>query len=514
MTKGEFQEALKPVGLDNLQPLDNEQFYSRDGYMVDLLGDRWRLSKDIDIAIGDQCKIFPGDSYTLRRVLAFYARSSSPSHVKNLTERLGHYVKALNGAEVFSVESVISYRASLDKPRAWYLSTLRGLMRQWARLGYSDVPTETLVLLKNLRIKGNEKGRAVQSQCPDDGPLTDNEMQGIVESTTHCFAANVLTLTEAAMLMTFAMTGRRPSQVSALKLKDLVSLGGKFFINFPRAKQRNMGWRSSFKKFLVIEDLWLMLNEQAKYVRSMFATILDVKVMSVHLDGELPLFPNLKEDLASVRDSEFLKSDRLHIPASEISRIVVEAGEKINVISERTGRPLHLNPSRFRYTLGTNLAGEGKGVYVIAEALDHSDIQNAGVYVKNLPDIVERIDKAVAMQLAPYAQIFRGAVISSEKQAFRGGDRSSRISDGHVNLGSCGSYGFCGALTPVACYTCAHFQPWMDGPHERVLDGLIRERERVKDLTGDLKVVSANDRLIYAVSDVIHRCRVAKGEIE
>lgn len=370
MTKGEFQEALKPVGLDNLQPLDNEQFYSRDGYMVDLFGDRWRLSKDIDLAIGDQCKIFPGDSYTLRRVLAFYARHRSPAHVKNLTERLGHYVKALNGAEVFSVESIISYRASLDKPRAWYLSTLRGLMRQWARLGYSGIPTETLVLLKNLRIKGNEKGRAVQSQCPDDGPLTDNEMQGIVEATTHCFAASVLSLTEAAMLMTFAMTGRRPSQVSALKLKDLVSLGGKYFINFPRAKQRNMGWRSSFKKFSVVEDLWLMLNEQAKYVRDMFATILDVKVISAHLAYELPLFPNLKEDLALVRESEFLKSDRLHIPASEISRIVVEAGKKINVVSERTGRPLHLNPSRFRYTLGTNLAGEGKGVYVIAEALD------------------------------------------------------------------------------------------------------------------------------------------------
>lgn len=315
------------------------------------------------------------------------------------------------------------------------------------------------------------------------------------------------------MLMTFAMTGRRPSQVSALKLKDLITLEGKYFINFPRAKQRSMGWRSSFKKFSVVEDLWLILNEQAKFVRSMFATILEVNVISAHLDGELPLFPNLKEDLALARESEFLKSDRLHIPASEISRIAVEAGEKINVISERTGRPLHLNPSRFRYTLGTNLAGEGKGVYVIAEALDHSDIQNAGVYVKNLPDIVERIDKAVAMQLAPYAQIFRGAVISSEKQALRGDDRSSRVSDGHVNLGSCGSYGFCGALTPVACYTCAHFQPWMDGPHEKVLDDLIHERERVKDLTGDLKVASANDRLIYAVSDVIHRCRVARGEI-
>lgn len=510
----EAAEALEPIVVDGLQHLGSEQFYSRDGYMVELLDDRWRLSKDIDLPIGDICKIFPGDRYTLRQVLAFYARHSSPSHVQNLLMRLAHYVKALGGAELFSVESVISYRASLDKPRAWYLSTVRVLMRQWARLGYPGIPAETLTLLDNFRIQGNEKGRAVQSQCPEEGPLTDIEMQGIVESATHSFAANALSLTEASLLMTFVMTGRRPSQVSALKLKDLIPLGSKYFINFPRAKQQHMGWRSSFKKFAIIEDLWLLLNEQAAYVRVLFAKSLDTNTIPKDVDGELPLFPNMNVELSLGRELEVLKSDRLHITSSEVSRIVVEAGEKINVISERTGQPLHLNPKRFRYTLGTNLAGEGKGIYVIAEALDHSNTHNAGVYVKNLPDIVERIDKAVAMQLAPYAQMFRGIVIPSEKHAVRGNDPSSRISNGNGNVGSCGSHGFCGALAPVACYTCAHFQPWIDGPHEEVLDGLIQERERIKDLTGDLKVASANDRLIYAVSDVLHRCRVAKGEVE
>lgn len=514
MTMGETVEALAPIGLDGLHHLGNEQFYSRDGYVVDLLDERWKLSKDIDMPIGEHCKVFPGDSYTLRQVLAFYARHSSPSHVQNLMWRLAHYVKALNGAELFSVESIISYRASLDKSRAWYLSTVRVFMRQWVRLGYPGIPTETLTLLDSFRITGNEKGRAVQSQCPEEGPLTDIEMQGVVESTAHCFATNVLGLTETAMLMTFAMTGRRPGQVSALKLKDLIQLGSKYFINFPRAKQRHMGWRSSFKKFAIIEDLWMLLSEQANYVRVLFAKSLDTKVIPEHVDGELPLFPNMSEELSLARELEVLKSDRLHIPSVEISHAVVEAGEKINVLSERSGIPLHLNPNRFRYTLGTNLAREGKGEYVIAEALDHTDTQNAGVYVKNLPDIVERIDKAVAMQLAPYAQIFRGVVIPSEKEAIRGNDPSSRISNGNKNVGSCGSHGFCGALAPVACYTCAHFQPWLDGPHEEVLDGLIQERERVKDLTGDLKVASANDRLIYAVSDVINRCRVAKGKIK
>jgi integrase len=511
---GEPLEEIAQAGLDGLQHLGLEQFYSRDGNMVDLLSDRWRLSKDVDMPIGVLCSIFPGDSYTLRQVLAFYARHSSPSHVKNMMERLSHYVKALNGAELFSVESILTYRASLDKTREWYLSSVRVLMRQWARMGYPGIPAETLTLLDNLKIKGNEKGRAVQSQCPEEGPLTDPEMQGIVESTIHCFTTNSLNLTEASLVMTLAMTGRRPAQISALKIKDLVSHGSRYFINFPRAKQRNMGWRSSFNKFEIVEDLWLLLNQQADYVRKLFSESLNLKVVPRSMDVELPLFPNMTKDLSLAKDSEVLESDQLHIPSYDIYVTVKDAGAKIKVVSERSGRPVHLNPNRFRYTLGTNLASEGKGIYVIAAALDHTDTQNAGVYVKNVPSIVKRIDKAVALELAPYAQAFRGVLISSEKQALRGNDPSSRISNGNGNVGSCGSHGFCGALAPVACYTCAHFQPWVDGPHEEILDGLIQERDRISALTGDLKVASANDRLIYAVSDVIHRCRVAKGEVK
>ncbi|WP_419794205.1 tyrosine-type recombinase/integrase [Pseudomonas palleroniana] len=512
MTTTDTVEASATVGLDSLQQLGDEKFCSRDGHVVGLLAERWRLSKEIDLPIGQHCKAFPGDTYTLRQVLAFYARHSSPSHVQNLMLRLAHYVKAINGSQLFSVESIISYRASLDKSRAWYLSTLRVFLRQWVLLGYSGIPTETLKLLNGLRIKGNEKGRAVQSQCPDEGPLTDIEMQGVVESTFHGFAADLLSITETSMLLTFAMTGRRPSQVAALKHKDLIKVDNKYFINFPRAKQRNMGWRSSFKKVAIIQDLWALLNEQANSVQVMFSSGVDDKEMQAKAFGELPLFPKIEENLVPTLDLELLKSDRFHITSKEMSHVVVKAGEKINVVSERSGTPLHLNPTRFRYTLGTNLAREGKGEYVIAEALDHSDTQNAGVYVKNLPDIVERIDRAVALQLAPYAQIFSGVVIHSEKEAVRGNDPSSRISNGNQNIGNCGSYGFCGGLAPIACYTCAHFQPWLNGPHEEVLDHLIEERERVRDMTGDLKVASINDRLIHAVSDVVNRCRIAKVE--
>lgn len=497
------------------QPISQEFFYSRDGYQVDFYGDRWILSKDINLPIGELCSIFPGDSFVLRRVLEFYAKNTSPSHTSNLMSRAAHYVKGLSGAQLFSVESLISYRESLDKTTEWYVSTLRVLILQWSRLGYPGISPECLSLLDEWVLKGNEKGFAVQSMCPEEGPLTDIEMQGVIGAVTDAFAAKMLSLEKTAIALTLSMTGRRSTQISGLKIKDLISLGdGKYWINFPRAKQRGKGWREEFKTFPIVEDLWLVLQQQASSSQASISKVLGAERFREIPVGELPLFPNLSRIKADTQDWEFFESDITHLRAGSVNKKMAEVSKVLCVASERTGSSMNLNPTRFRYTLGTNLAREGRGVSVIAEALDHSDTQNAGVYVRNNPDIVERIDKAVALQLAPLAQAFRGVLVESERDARRGNDPSSRLPGvgGRGNVGTCGSFGWCGALPPLVCYTCTHFQPWLDGPHEEVLDQLLGDRDRVSANTGDLKIASINDRLILAVSEVVTKCKAGKGD--
>ncbi|KAA0675728.1 hypothetical protein [Roseomonas genomospecies 6] len=139
------------------------------------------------------------------------------------------------------------------------------------------------------------------------------------------------------------------------------------------------------------------------------------------------------------------------------------------------------------------------------------------MYVEAVPEIIERIDKAMAMHLAPMAQAFAGVLIDGEEQATRAGDPTSRIVDPD-NLGrpvgNCGTYGFCGAIAPIACYTCRNFQPWLDGPHEEVLDKLLNERKRIMDETGDATIASVNDRLILACAEVIRLCEARKGGAE
>ena len=138
------------------------------------------------------------------------------------------------------------------------------------------------------------------------------------------------------------------------------------------------------------------------------------------------------------------------------------------------------------------------------------------MYVQATPEIIKRIDRAVAMALAPMAQAFAGVIIPDESKALRNGDPSSRVFDPRIEstckpMGSCGSHGYCGFSAPIACYTCQSFQAWADGPHEAVLGYLLAERER-KMVVADERIASINDRTILAVAEVVRQCQ-AKHDV-
>lgn len=493
-------------------PYEQHEILSKDGYRISVGSDYWRLNKDQAFHFDLPNWVDDDLIRSFRQVLAFYAQTLSAIYTVSMYSRFKKYFDYSEAFALFSPESFISYRATLAKKDGYHLSPIRAFIRTWISLGYAGIPPETLAMMEKWRIKGNEKGYAVQSMCPEGGPLTDIEMGSIVARVVECYASGRLILRDTCYAMTLAMTGRRPIQLVSLKVKDLLSASGKYFINFPRAKQKNGDWRKEFKKFEIVEDLWVLLQSQAGAVRSAFENRLGWELDDDQV-GELPLFHSLHQYDGSKNINAQLDGDFLHARVLEVNERLREVKDIVSVISERTGALIHLNAYRFRYTLGTNLAREGRGEYIIAEALDHTDIQNVGVYVKNIPEIVERINKAMALQLAPIAQAFQGVIVRHEGEARRGQDRSSRVCSAGGNVGTCGSYGFCGALAPIACYTCAHFQPWLDGPHEMVLDDLIRDRDSVRDATGDLKIASANDRLIIAVSNVVTRCNAMKSDL-
>lgn len=488
-------------------------FYSKDGYEVEVDSSCWRLNKDVVFRFDGFPEYVDHDILNaFKQVLSIYGSTCSGHYTSGQFRRMKSYFQVTPFELLFSPASMISFRSKLaEMGRESELAGVRVFMETWAGQGYQGIPAETLAMMGKWVIKGNEKGYAVQSMCPDSGPLTDIEVNGVVSKVIEYYSDGQLGLRDSCYAMILAMTGRRPGQITSLKIKDLIEVDGKYYINFPRGKQRHSEWRSTFKRFQIVEDLWLLLQSQAQAVKVLFKERV-MQPIPQPLLLELPLFPVISKYDGDEDLKPQLSGDFLHARSLEVAESLRKVKNVITIISERTGVPINLNPRRFRYTLGTNLAREGRGEYIIAEALDHSDTQNTSVYVKNIPEIVKHIDKAVALALAPLAQAFQGTLVTDETKARRGGDRSSRICSRKGNVGSCGSYGFCGALAPVACYTCCHFEPWLDGPHEFVLDQLISERDNVFASTGDLKIAAVNDRLILAVSDVVTRCNVLKRE--
>lgn len=490
------------------------------GYSFLLYDEQWELDKNHSVNVGRVSTALSEPTRTgFLQALAHYASELSAAHTGNVVFYMRHLLLSTDADELNDTV-LINYRAMLPRAKEYYIGAIRGFLRRWERLGYPGVSKDVIRLLDGWTLKGNRKGDAVKRKDPKEGPLTDNELQAFNEGAVQAFECNLISLSELAMCLVTSNTGRRPVQISHLRVVDVIQGENNknepfYLLNVPRGKQGD-GFRASFKPFAMTVELWAVLSTQSKQSIKQIETCLGFDLQEPDRQ-QIPLFPDfdvVKSISSPGEYRQLLKTDKLHIAAAEVTdtlQFVVHAAE---VKSERTGEVLLVNARRFRYTTGTRAAREGFGEMVIAELLDHSDTQNAGIYVKNIPEHVKRLDEAIGFQLAPYAQAFAGVLVDSENNADRGSDPTSRVRTEEGNgVGTCGEFGFCGANVPIPCYTCIHFQPWLDGPHEEVYQNLLNERERLIGVTEDLQIAAVLDRSILAVAEVIQRCDLRREEL-
>ncbi|MDP9651070.1 site-specific integrase [Paraburkholderia caledonica] len=452
-----------------------------------------------------------------KAVLVWYAENFSIGYVKsqyNSIRRLLIYLSETSAAPIVQLSSVdiLNYKAHIGRADEWRLGAVSGFLKRWHAFGYEGVTEDAVALLKHLRLKGHPTGVAVATMDPITGPFTALEHEALLYALNRAYAEKEATLAEYVLCWMFIALGMRATQYARLKVCDVVQLheeGGcpSYSVRMPRAKQRTVSHaRSQFKDRLLTPQIGKLVFAFARQVEAQFTGIIDDPTQA-------PLFSNEQPDAGSNADAHHMQADAVG------ARLTAIMG-RLNVMSERTGKPLKVHARRFRMTIGTRAAEEGHGELVIAELLDHSNTANVGVYVRSTPAIVERIDRSLALQLAPLAQAFAGKLINGPLDASRRDDATSGIRapaiTGRIDaISSCGKHGFCGFLKPIACYSCASFEPWLDGPHEQVLTHLLAERARLME-AGGARVAAINDRAILAVAEVIRRCEAehASGDVD
>lgn len=446
--------------------------------------------------------------------LVWYARNASIWHFRNMFQRASNlfdfkFEIARTAIGEISATDILNFRSHLGVAQEYKLGAVSGFLEKWHALGYAGISDDAIHQLGQLRLKGNPKGVDVATRHPIKGPFTDIELEALQSGLNTAYGKGLVSDAEYALCWLFMALGQRPVQYALLKVCDVTRIDGaggtgSYGINVPRAKQRHGKPRAEFKFRVLTPQIGKHVYNYAQRVKTLF----DGKLLD---PNQAPLFP-------SAEVSNAPDGFAYHPTSQAVGQMLVDVLDRLSVVSERTGTFVHVSAKRFRTTVGTRAAQEGHSELVIAELLDHSDTQNVGVYVKATPEIVARINRAMAMYMAPLAQAFAGKLIEGPAEATRAFDPASEIrapgiTGGFKAMSSCGKEGPCGFLKPIGCYTCGSFEPWLDGPHEQVLEHLLARRDQ-QMMTTDPRIASINDRTIYAVAQVVALCAEVKAQRE
>lgn len=499
---------------------------SKDGYEFDANSDYWTLNKNVRIPFSDDVNnIDAGCLNGFRMALARTAEELSADHTLNMCMRFQRFIRDTKSSAV-GINSLQNWRAMLDSEHEWYLGALKGFLIAWFDWGYEGITKDEIDYLEELTLKGNTKGRAVALRCPYTGAFTDVESLAIENELVRLFkndSIDLLTLTYVTLLKA---TGRRPIQLSHIKAKDIqksLELNPhtnlrepKFTLSIPRAKQRYGSFRSEFSSIEITEELYLTLYHLIRKNQLAVDQILRRKVDwgLVPESKELPLFIDFETVIEANANSSISKEiwgkDLFHLSTKDLRAQLKKFYRAQRAISERTGDIIQISARRFRHTIGTKMGQQGHTAHVIAKRLDHSDTQNCMIYVENTVHTAEYIDRKMSKALAPLSRAFKGEIIAVLEEGKRGDDPTARIpnNDNEV-VGACGTNDFC-VKGYEACYVCDSFHPLLDAPHEKFLEDLHKEKERLYRVTGSEQFASTKDTVILAVEEVIRLCHEEK----
>jgi integrase len=482
------------------------------GLPVDVSGNEWRLNDHIRPTSlnWSNLKLPISDiSDAMRLFIAFLIKNKRSATVSGAYSALQKLAKADACIAAAKEGGVLPYLAISQAKKLfgdadYQLHHVRAFYRWAHSQRFAPFCRNVLDKLEALVIGGNRKGHAVRSHDPKKGPLDQFEISSLMLALQAAREARAIPLEEQTALVLALATGSNPGQYASMREEDLVPLtkDGEitgWILRVPRHKKKGIYYRAAFRERRL--SRW-----RGQIVSDLIAQNQKMAPVSID-DAARPLLRRFEPALNRGADAA---EWAWHMSGAEFTYLLRAAVTRLGVLG-RDGAPLRVTTRRFRYTKATQMVAAGASRVEVADALDHEGgTQNVDVYWDIHSDIVEHLDRALAMSLAPRAQAFAG-LARSEIEAIRGDVKGSRryFADKENNVfegvGTCGSHSFCNITAPLACYTCVKFQAWMDGPHGQVLDFLLKARANREKLGLDPKIVAKEDQVIFAVANTIMR---------
>jgi hypothetical protein len=498
--------------------------------------------KSIDIS-AIRSNLSTSDFNSFAQVIDNLSRSYAGSSLLNLVYSLNQYFIITDSTEI-TIEGMSRLHeiCCTNKVTHYHFGYARTLLTYWHEFNLPGVDDDFIDFISKLQLPKSKRpqGSPVRSDNPEEGWYTDNEYNLLVSCIWSSYDSGETPLHKATLLLLSAQYGRRPIQMSHLKLEDLKSDGESCGVSgnrieFPGAKDSgsNSFRGSKVEVHPMGDDLWRLCQRQSNDTVNRFQACLGRKLETKERKL-LPLFPvldsrekrllkKIKESkLVATNEADILSSIKLHQSLNGIKHIMSKGPAGLPLISERTGRTLVQNSYRNRYTRARQLARMDVPMTILQYWMGHETLRSLDAYYDDPAERARSLNEKIAPLMAPLAQAFQGTLRDKEADAVRGDNPASRIElDGRIELGvgTCGEQGFCSASVPIPCYRCNKFQPWVYGPHHEVKERLLERQELENSIprTGQgrrLLVPVQLDKDIEAVELVITLCNIRQKDLK
>lgn len=379
-------------------------------------------------------------------------------------------------------------------------SDFRSFFQDLVRAKDPRVNPDIAFMMKSWKARSNVMGlRAVLEWNPKTGALTTAELELLRQSfpTTIDHLSNRDALA-VILLRTYLATLRRTQQITQISNEGLEIVQTtprdpkQYFLVISPVKAQAGGtpeWES------VPQPLGEMIVSYSNRpdVAALQASSGYLFVLPPHFDGKEPQ-PGGHYALSSVTSRQ----------------TILDWVAKQNIISPRTGKPLHVTMQRLRHTGATQLARQGYSRQVIQDMLQHDSPHSASSYIdsvaSDLTPLFERVDRHTGNTFEQIqGAFFKGKIVSKpEKPA---APILTPKTDGMAIVGSCNKNGVCGLHPLFSCYSgCPHFLAFKEAPHSDTLAHVEKEYAhwRKAEPNGSRsKVIKDFERTIQGVKDVI-----------
>ena len=231
------------------------------------------------------------------------------------------------------------------------------------------------------------KGKDVIMELPNRGPLTLREQHLFREAMASIDTErlSIVELQGMVALKLGQVLGARNIQVVKLTFGNIgTGENGAPFINLPRAKQRGHRRNNQVKKRPITKSLF----ELIELLKARYSDLLKEKVKS-----EQPILCNLSNT------NHKITSLRLRPPV--FFKRILSIEERLNLGFKVTNR-------RLRKTFCTQLIAKGTPLKVVAELMDHTDLQQLEVYYRHTHHVAKKLDDVLQSEAKDIIDAFCG----------------------------------------------------------------------------------------------------------